>query len=223
MKYLIVSALALSLFVGKAHAQNLQFAANTFKVIGGMENDAAPAFEPQRRGFKSKKFRRKSQYAAATLYAPRAKTSLAIETVAFHRNLEPGSIVVNTGERKLYLVLPGGQARMYPVGVGKEGFEWSGTNRITRKAVWPDWRPPEVMIKREAVKGHFIPAHMPGGPKNPLGARAMYIGSTQYRIHGTTQPWSIGRAMSSGCIRMMNEHVIDLYENVKVGAKVIVE
>ena len=107
--------------------------------------------------------------------------------------------------------------------LGREGFTWSGHNVITRKAEWPDWRPPANMIAREADKGHFIPAHMPGGPNNPLGARALYIGDTQFRIHGTTQPWSIGKAASSGCIRMLNEHVIDLYGQVQVGAKVVVE
>ena len=112
---------------------------------------------------------------------------------------------------------------MYPVGVGREGFTWSGHNKITRKATWPDWRPPQVMIEREAKKGHIVPAFMAGGPENPLGARAMYIGSTDYRIHGTTAPWSIGKAMSSGCIRMMNNEVIDLFNRVKIGADVIVE
>ena len=112
---------------------------------------------------------------------------------------------------------------MYPIGVGRDGYTWSGSNSITRKAQWPDWRPPPNMIRREAARGHFIPAHMPGGPQNPLGARALYIGSTEYRIHGTTQPWSIGRAVSSGCIRMLNEHVIDLYDQVQVGARVVVE
>jgi lipoprotein-anchoring transpeptidase ErfK/SrfK len=137
--------------------------------------------------------------------------------------MEPGSILVQTAARKLYYVLPGGQAEMYPIGVGREGFTWSGSNVITRKAEWPDWRPPANMIEREAERGHYIPAHMPGGPNNPLGARALYIGDTEYRIHGTTQPWSIGRASSSGCIRMLNEHVVDLYDRVQVGAKVVVE
>jgi lipoprotein-anchoring transpeptidase ErfK/SrfK len=131
--------------------------------------------------------------------------------------------LVRTKERKLYFILPGGEAIRYRVGVGREGFSWSGKNRISRKAQWPDWRPPTVMIEREAERGHIIPDFMKGGTDNPLGARAMYIGSTDFRIHGTTQPWSIGHAVSSGCIRMLNEHVIDLYDRVKVGADVIVE
>jgi lipoprotein-anchoring transpeptidase ErfK/SrfK len=144
-------------------------------------------------------------------------------TIDFNTALAPGSILVRTAERKLYFILPQGKAIMYRVGVGREGFSWSGTNNITRKAAWPDWRPPAVMIKREALKGHIIPDFMAGGPQNPLGARAMYIGSTDFRIHGTTQPWSIGHAVSSGCIRMLNEHVIDLFNRAQVGAKVVVE
>jgi lipoprotein-anchoring transpeptidase ErfK/SrfK len=147
----------------------------------------------------------------------------AKQLVPFLRNLAPGSILIKTKERKLYFVLPGNQAYQYPVGVGKQGFTWSGRNTVSRKAEWPDWRPPPVMIKREAAKGRKLPDMMEGGPENPLGARALYIGSTEYRIHGTTQPWSIGRAVSSGCIRMLNEHVIDLYEQVSVGATVVVE
>ena len=107
--------------------------------------------------------------------------------------------------------------------MGREGFTWSGTNVITRKATWPDWRPPQVMLARERAKGHMIPDFMEGGPQNPLGARAMYIGNTEYRIHGTNQAWSIGFAVSSGCIRMLNAEVIDLHSRVKIGAKVVVE
>ena len=143
--------------------------------------------------------------------------------VNFKEPLEPGSILIRTEERRLYFVLPDEKAIMYPVGVGREGFTWSGENVITRKAEWPDWRPPQVMVEREAQKGKILPAFLPGGPDNPLGARALYIGDTEYRIHGTTQPWSIGRAVSSGCIRMMNDEVIDLFERVEVGALVVVE
>lgn len=145
------------------------------------------------------------------------------ETVDFQTSLAPGSVVIRTAERKLYLVEPNGKARMYSVGVGREGFSWSGQNRISRKAEWPSWRPPLAMIEREAKRNHFIPAFMKGGEGNPLGARALYIGDTEYRIHGTTQPWSIGRAVSSGCIRLINEDVIDLYERVAIGATVVVE
>jgi lipoprotein-anchoring transpeptidase ErfK/SrfK len=113
-------------------------------------------------------------------------------------------------------------ARRYGVGVGREGFEWSGTNKISRKAEWPDWRPPAEMRERERKKGKKLPIVMAGGPGNPLGARALYLGDTLYRIHGTNQPHTIGMAVSSGCIRMRNEDVMDLYERVGVGTKVIV-
>ena len=122
----------------------------------------------------------------------------------------------------LYLVMANGKARRYGVGVGKEGFGWTGTHNITRKAVWPDWRPPAEMIVREREKGRILPVMMEGGPANPLGARAMYLGSTLYRIHGTNAPWTIGTNVSSGCIRLRNEDVVDLFERVKVGTKVIV-
>jgi lipoprotein-anchoring transpeptidase ErfK/SrfK len=134
----------------------------------------------------------------------------------------PGTIIIDTEARFLYLVEKDGMARRYGVGVGKPGFEWAGTHKVTRKAEWPSWNPPEQMIARERIKGRILPAHMEGGPENPLGARALYLGSTLYRIHGTNQPWTIGRAVSSGCIRMRNEDVMDLYERVKVGTKVIV-
>ncbi|MDF1606796.1 L,D-transpeptidase [Hoeflea sp. YIM 152468] len=165
------------------------------------------------------------------LAAPRAKPAptrqiddrFLPQTVSYEGNQSPGTIIINTRERHLYYVLGNGQARRYGVGVGKEGHAWSGTEKITRKAEWPDWRPPAEMIKRVREKeGRILPVHMKGGPENPLGARALYLGSTLYRIHGTNQPWTIGKAVSSGCIRMRNEDVTDLYERTKVGAKVIV-
>lgn len=144
------------------------------------------------------------------------------ETVAYDGPYSPNTIVVNTAERRLYLVLEGGKALKYGIGVGRDGFTWSGTHRITRKAEWPGWTPPAVMIAREKAKGRILPAYMEGGPGNPLGARALYIGSTIYRIHGTSEPWTIGQAVSSGCIRLANDDVIDLYERVGVGTKVVV-
>jgi lipoprotein-anchoring transpeptidase ErfK/SrfK len=140
------------------------------------------------------------------------------EVVEYVSNLKPGTIVVETSERRLYFVLEGNKAIKYGIGVGRDGFRWSGTHRITRTAEWPGWTPPAAMRKRVPD----LPAYMPGGPNNPLGARALYIGSTLYRIHGTSEPWTIGQAVSSGCIRLTNEDIIDLYERVKVGAKVIV-
>ena len=140
--------------------------------------------------------------------------------VRYDTHHKAGTVVVDTIERRLYLVMTDGRARRYGIGVGKPGFEWSGSHRVTRKKEWPGWTPPREMIEREALKGRILPAHMPGGPDNPLGARALYLGSTLYRIHGTNQNWSIGQAVSSGCIRMRNEDVMDLYDRVKVGAKV---
>jgi lipoprotein-anchoring transpeptidase ErfK/SrfK len=140
------------------------------------------------------------------------------EIVDYETTHKPGSIIIETGERRLYLVLEDGKALKYGIGVGREGFTWSGTNRITRKAEWPGWTPPAAMRRRVPD----LPAYMPGGPENPLGARALYIGSTLYRVHGTSEPWSIGQAVSSGCIRLTNEDVTDLYERVEVGALIVV-
>jgi lipoprotein-anchoring transpeptidase ErfK/SrfK len=144
------------------------------------------------------------------------------QVVAYDTRERPGTIVIDTNNRFLYLVMDNGQARRYGVGVGKPGFEWAGEHKVTRKAEWPAWNPPAEMISREAAKGHYLPARMDGGPENPLGARAMYLGSTLYRIHGTNAPWTIGSAVSSGCIRLRNEDVTDLYQRVNVGTKVIV-
>jgi lipoprotein-anchoring transpeptidase ErfK/SrfK len=129
-----------------------------------------------------------------------------------------GTVVIDTEARFLYLVLGDGKAERYGVGVGRPGFEWAGEHRITRKAEWPDWVPPDEMRARVPN----LPVSMKGGPDNPLGARALYLGSTLYRIHGSNEPWTIGHAVSSGCIRMRNEDVMDLYDKVKVGTRVIV-
>lgn len=144
------------------------------------------------------------------------------QIVSYDGGEAPGTIVIDTEAKFLYLVGEDGQARRYGVGVGRPGFEWAGEHKVTRKAEWPGWSPPPEMIEREKARGKMLPAHMAGGPENPLGARALYLGSSLYRIHGTNQPWSIGKAVSSGCIRMRNEDVIDLYERVGVGARVIV-
>jgi lipoprotein-anchoring transpeptidase ErfK/SrfK len=139
-------------------------------------------------------------------------------TVNYNGNYAPGTIVVNTSERRLYLVLQNGQALRYGIGVGRDGFTWSGTQSVTKKAEWPDWTPPPEMIVRQP----YLPRHMAGGPGNPLGARAMYLGGTIYRIHGTNAPETIGKHVSSGCIRLTNDDVTDLYSRVNVGTKVIV-
>jgi lipoprotein-anchoring transpeptidase ErfK/SrfK len=145
-------------------------------------------------------------------------TAIPREIVSYNGSHRPGTIVINTSERRLYFVLPDGKAVRYGVGVGRPGFEWAGSQSITRKAEWPSWTPPAQMLKRRPD----LPRFMPGGPENPLGARAMYLGSTLYRIHGSNEPETIGQAVSSGCIRMLNEDVIDLYERAKVGTRVVV-
>jgi len=142
----------------------------------------------------------------------------AREVVPFQRGYSPGTIVVDTGERYLYLVEGDGTAMRYTIGVARAGFEWRGSMPVTRKAQWPDWRPPPAMLKREPD----LPRFVPGGPENPLGARALYLGDTLYRIHGTNEEHTIGEPVSSGCIRMLNHDVIDLYERVRVGAQVVV-
>ncbi|MGJ5131199.1 L,D-transpeptidase [Bradyrhizobium oligotrophicum] len=130
----------------------------------------------------------------------------------------PGTIIIDTGNTYLYYVLGGGRALRYGVGVGRQGFTWSGVQTVTRKAEWPDWHPPAQMIARQP----YLPRFMAGGPGNPLGARAMYLGSSEYRIHGTNDPTTIGKFVSSGCIRLTNEDVSDLFSRVQVGTKVVV-
>lgn len=140
------------------------------------------------------------------------------QDVTYQGKEEAGTIVIDTPNRFLYLVEGAGRARRYGIGVGRPGFTWSGTHTVTAKREWPDWTPPEEMLQRQP----YLPRHMEGGPNNPLGARALYLGSTLYRIHGSNEPWTIGQMVSSGCIRMRNEDVIDLYGRVKVGTRVVV-
>ena len=162
-------------------------------------------------------------------YAPTASAASDDETAGVPANLHrqivlyagqeaAGTIIINTPNTTLYYVLGGGKAIRYGIGVGREGFTWSGVKTIERKAEWPDWIPPAEMLERQP----YLPRFMAGGPGNPLGARAMYLAGTVYRIHGTNQPASIGKHLSSGCIRMLNEDVIDLYSRVDVGTKVVV-
>jgi len=139
--------------------------------------------------------------------------------LVFYRSVEPpGTIVVSTSQRFLYVVQGNNRALRYGIGVGREGFQWAGLLKISRKAEWPDWTPPAEMIQRQP----YLPRFMAGGPGNPLGARALYLGGTVYRIHGTNQPQTIGHAVSSGCFRLVNKDVIDLYARVPVGTKVVV-
>jgi lipoprotein-anchoring transpeptidase ErfK/SrfK len=139
--------------------------------------------------------------------------------MVYYRSTEaPGTIIISTAERHLYLIQGNGRALRYGIGVGRDGFQWQGLVSITRKAEWPDWTPPPEMIARQP----YLPRFMAGGPGNPLGARAMYLGATVYRIHGTNQPDTIGTAISSGCFRLVNADVADLYDRVPVGTKVII-
>jgi lipoprotein-anchoring transpeptidase ErfK/SrfK len=144
--------------------------------------------------------------------------NLQRQVVAYRGTEGPGTVIIDTPHTYLYLVLGGGRAMRYGIGVGREGFTWSGVQQISRKSEWPDWYPPPEMIARQP----YLPRFVGGGPGNPLGARAMYLGGTQYRIHGTNDPSTIGKQVSSGCIRMTNEDVIDLYSRVGVGTKVVV-
>ena len=193
---LAAAALCAGLAAPPASAEQIKFSPDTFELYGGLGNSPTKQKKRQYQGMR---------------------------TVEFQTSVAPGTVIVRTYARRLYYVLPDGKAIEYGVGVGREGFTWSGTNTVSKKAEWPEWRPPQEMIEREAANGHHIPEFMPGGPDNPLGARALYIGDTEYRIHGTSQPWSIGLAASSGCIRMLNEEVIDLYNRVQIGTLVVVE
>ena len=157
-------------------------------------------------------------YAYTTDPDQQPSPALQRQVVPYATNEAPGTIIIDPAHTFLYLTLGGGQAMRYGIGVGREGFEWSGTEHIVRKAEWPDWIPPAAMVARQP----YLPRWIGGGPGNPLGARAMYLGNTDYRIHGTNDPSSIGKHMSSGCIRLLNADVIDLYNRVQVGTKVIV-
>ena len=140
------------------------------------------------------------------------------QIVYYRTNEPPGTVIIVTAERFLYVVQGNNRAIRYGIGVGREGFQWSGLQKISRKQEWPDWRPPPEMIERQP----YLPRFMAGGPGNPLGARALYLGQTVYRIHGTNQPETIGHAVSSGCFRLVNNDVIDLYDRVPVGTRVII-
>jgi lipoprotein-anchoring transpeptidase ErfK/SrfK len=167
------------------------------------------------------------QYGYQPAYAPSTSGDMAQQqadpqyerqVVEYRGNEPPGTIIIDTPRFFLYLVLDGGRALRYGIGVGRPGFTWAGVKSISAKREWPDWHPPGEMLARRPD----LPRYMPGGPDNPLGARALYLGSTLYRIHGSNEPWSIGTQVSSGCIRLRNEDIIDLYGRVKVGTKVVV-
>jgi hypothetical protein len=156
-------------------------------------------------------------YSGYSAYATRS-SPVPRTMVSFPAQYRPGNIVIDTNARRLYLVTTPGQALAYGIGVGRDGFTWSGTRTVTMKREWPDWTPPSQMLRRRPD----LPRHMIGGIDNPLGARALYLGSSLYRIHGSNEPETIGQAVSSGCFRMTNDDVIDLYDRVRVGTKVTV-
>ena len=176
-----------------------------------------PLFEPQMQ--QTRPASRQLAYAQEPGAVQRAIPPEFMRTeVDYPTKEKPGSIVIDTPSKYLYLVLGDGRAMRYGIGVGRPGFAWSGVKTVSHKAEWPDWTPPPEMLKRRPD----LPRHMEGGPANPLGARALYLGSSLYRIHGTNEPWTIGQNVSSGCIRMMNEDVTDLYGRVGVGTRVVV-
>ena len=187
-------AAALSIFVSPASAQGTSSAARAPLAIGDQ-----PGLVPT---------------PEQSLLPP----EFQMQPVYFRTSEKPGTIIINTDERYLYLVQGDNRALRYGVGVGRDGFQWSGLLKVSRKTEWPDWRPPPEMIQRQP----YLPRFMAGGEGNPMGARALYLGDTIYRIHGTNQPQTIGHALSSGCFRMVNADVIDLYERVPVGTKVVV-
>ena len=165
-------------------------------------------------------------YRIPAIPATKVPAKFRRQVVSYQTNEKPGTIIVDTTEKHLYFVEGGGRAVRYGIGVGREGFEWKGTTRVALKREWPVWTPPPEMIRRQPELAKWR-GGMPGGPNNALGARALYLynkgGDSGYRLHGTPEWWSIGKAMSSGCIRMMNQDVIDLYERASIGAKVIVK
>ena len=187
---LVALGAALALLAGASHAQAQGFFGDSRDIMGG-----GPEY-----------------FGSGASPIPRT-------TVNYPTNYAPGTIVVNTAERRLYLIQPDGTAIRYGIGVGRDGFRWSGVHHVSAKKEWPGWTPPSQMRRRRPD----LPGHMAGGIENPLGARALYLGSTLYRIHGSNEPETIGQAVSSGCFRMTNEDVVDLYNRVPVGTTVVVK
>jgi lipoprotein-anchoring transpeptidase ErfK/SrfK len=180
-------------------------------IFGGGAASAPPSYAPQQTSVSPR-------YLPHEAPLPEMDPEFLPRVVRYDGPEKPGTIVVDTPRHFLYLVQTDGTARRYGIGVGRPGFTWAGVKEVSAKREWPDWRPPPEMLRRRPD----LPTFMAGGPENPLGARALYLGSSLYRIHGSNEPWTIGTNVSSGCIRMRNEDVIDLYERVKVGTKVVV-
>jgi lipoprotein-anchoring transpeptidase ErfK/SrfK len=190
---------------------------------GGLIEMLVTGADPSRRGYAAQRSYEPPRQRVASAQPgqtdPRSQVDpMYLRTEVDYSGGAPGSIVIDTNNKFLYYVKSAGRAIRYGIGVGRPGFEWSGVKTISRKAEWPAWTPPSEMLARRPD----LPRYMPGGPENPLGARALYLGSSLYRIHGTNEPYTIGQNVSSGCIRMMNADVTDLYERVSVGARVVV-
>ncbi len=209
---LLGATAGLLVFIGSAHASNVSFFLDPY--AHGEKAAAAP--EPA--SYSDPAADMGAATAPSDAYIQPNASPIPREIVEYDGPYPIGTIVVSTTEKRLYLVLPEHQAMRYGVGVGRPGFEWSGTKTITAKREWPDWTPPAAMLKRRPD----LPRHMAGGIENPLGARAMYLGSSEYRIHGSNEPDTIGQAVSSGCIRMTNDDVADLYDRVTVGTKAVI-
>jgi lipoprotein-anchoring transpeptidase ErfK/SrfK len=203
---------ALFVLAGAGHARAQGFFQGFHQ---GFPQDYNQDYDPGfSQGFDSRDIMGGGPHYFSTGSSPIPRTLVRLDT-----RYAPGTIIVSTAERRLYLVLPNGQALRYGIGVGRDGFRWSGIHHISAKKEWPGWTPPSQMLRRRPD----LPRHMAGGIENPLGARAIYLGSTLYRIHGSNEPETIGQAVSSGCFRMTNEDVVDLYNRVHVGATVIVK
>jgi lipoprotein-anchoring transpeptidase ErfK/SrfK len=198
-------------FAASAQAQPLSFASAQTAPLSIFEEAMPLRIAPQQEAVPQEQTEQQATDAALP-------ENLRRQVVNYSGREAPGTIVIDTPNTYLYYVLGNGKAVRYGIGVGREGFTWSGVRTVGRKAEWPDWTPPQEMIQRQP----YLPRWMAGGPGNPLGARAMYLAGTMYRIHGTNSPSSIGQHVSSGCIRMLNEDVIDLYRRVDVGTKVVV-
>ena len=209
-RHVAIALLASALGTVPAAAGNLGGGFFEFLVNGTAEAPASRASYPAQPQYTPQEREEGTRFAMDPRYQR--------QVVDYDGKEAPGTLIVDTPRKFLFLVQGDGKAVRYGIGVGRPGFTWAGVKHVSAKREWPDWTPPVEMLKRRPD----LPRHMVGGPENPLGARAMYLGSTLYRIHGSNEPWTIGTQVSSGCIRMRNEDVIDLYERVKVGTKVVV-
>jgi lipoprotein-anchoring transpeptidase ErfK/SrfK len=201
------------------HLRNIAVCASLLTIPVAPAFAQSLAYQPADHGLAFPQYAPQAQQQGdATQSTDQLSAALRRQVVSYQGNEQAGTIIIDTAHTYLYLILGNGKALRYGIGVGREGFTWSGTQTITRKAEWPDWIPPAAMIARQP----YLPRWVGGGPGNPLGARAMYLGNTDFRIHGTNDPTTIGKHVSSGCIRLTNDDVTDLYSRVNVGTKVVV-